>query len=237
MIDSVQGAEGAIQIGSFYNSFPELSSANGVSESSKISNNNDSSSKFYSENVLYNQGHGATTFKSPASSCSQTCNPGPNQPTTIINNAIADIRMSENQQPLGASIQVQGEGDEKHFTPHPTQSLEPLPPLPHISVWNTATYRVKATFGDEKIRFSLQQNWGFRDLQMEIARRFNLNEINNIQLKYLDDAREWVLLTCDADLEECKDINRSSPSRTIRLFLFQASPLNQANAFGVTSPS
>ncbi|KAL5189267.1 Protein NLP2 [Glycine soja] len=210
VIDSVQGAEGAIQIGSFYTSFPELSSANGVSESSNINN------KFFSE---YNQG--ATTFKSPTSPCSQT---------TIL--------ISENQQPLvlGASIQVQEEA--KHFAHH----LEPLPPAPlpqsSTSLWNTAgTFRVKATFGDEKIRFSLQPNWGFRDLQMEIARRFNLNEISNIQLKYLDDAREWVLLTCDADLDECKDINTSSQSRTIRLFLFQASPLNHANAFRGTSPS
>ncbi|TKY75538.1 NLP2 protein [Spatholobus suberectus] len=232
VIDSVQGAEGAIRIGSFYTSFPELSSASGVSDSSKISNNNNDNSKFYSENGLYNQGQGATTFKSPTSSCSQTCNPSPNQPTTITNNA--DILMSENQ-PLHASIQVQG--DAKHFTHHPIQSLEALPPLPQTSLWNTATFRVKATFGDEKIRFSLQPNWGFRDLQMEIARRFNLNEISNIQLKYLDDTREWVLLTCDADLEECKDISRSSQSRTIRLFLFQASPLNHANAFGGSSSS
>lgn len=220
MIDSVQGAEGAIQIGSFYTSFPELSSAaNGVSESSNINNNNNDNSKFFSE---YNQGQGATTFKSPTTSpCSQT---------TIV--------MSESQPlGLGASVQVVQE-EAKHFAHH----LEPLPPAPlpqsSTSLWNTAgTFRVKATFGDEKIRFSLQPNWGFRDLQMEIARRFNLNEISNIQLKYLDDAREWVLLTCDADLDECKDINTSSQSRTIRLFLFQASPLNHANAFRGTSPS
>lgn len=248
MIDSVQGAEGAIQIGSFYTSFPELSSASGVSESSKINNDN---SKFYSENGLFsNQGVTTTTstspFKSPTSSCSQTFNPSSNQSTTINNNNGDIILMSENQSQIGASIQVQGET--RHFTHHPPipipipiQSLDALPPLPQTSsVWNTGsgTFRVKATFGDEKIRFSLQPNWGFRDLQMEIARRFNLNDISNIQLKYLDDAQEWVLLTCDADLEECKDINRSSQSRTLRLFLFHASPLNHStNAFGGTSPT
>ncbi|CAJ1972937.1 unnamed protein product [Sphenostylis stenocarpa] len=255
VIDSVQGAEGAIQIGSFYTSFPELSSANGVSESSKISNDN---SKFYSENGLFsNQGVTTTTstspFKSPTSSCSQTCNPTSNQSTNVINNSNnnnnnnnnADIiLMSENEPLIGASLQVQGEA--KHITHHPPipipipipiQSLDVLPPLP-FPFTGTGTFRVKATFGDEKIRFSLQSNWGFGDLQMEIARRFNLNEISNIQLKYLDDAQEWVLLTCDADLEECKDINRSSQSRTIRLFLFQASPLTHAtNAFGGTSPT
>lgn len=251
VIDSVQGAEGSIQIGSFYTSFPELSSANGVSESTKINNDN---SKFYSENgLLSNQGVTTTTstspFKSPTSSCSQTCNPTSNQSTAIINNNNNNddiILMSENQSLIGAPIQVQGEA--RHFTHHPPipisipiQSLDALPPLPQTnSVWNTGSgsFRVKATFGDEKIRFSLQPNWGFRDLQMEIARRFNLNEISNIQLKYLDDAQEWVLLTCDADLEECKDINRSSQSRTVRLFLFHASPLSHStNAFGGTSPT
>ncbi|KAL2346005.1 hypothetical protein Fmac_000005 [Flemingia macrophylla] len=214
VIDSVQGAQGAIQIGSFYTSFPELSStsAAAVSQSSKINN------EIYSENALYNQGQvGSTIFKSPTSSCSQT---------TIMNVNDADILLSDR-----ASIQVQA------HHPIPIQCLE-VPPLPQTNVWNTPTFRVKATFGDEKIRFSLQPNWRFRDLQMEIARRFNLNEnISNIQLKYLDDAREWVLLTCDADLEECKDINRSSQSRTIRLFLFQPSPLNHSNAFGSGSPS
>ncbi|KHN19963.1 Protein NLP1 [Glycine soja] len=220
VIDSVQGAEGAIQIGSFYTSFPELSSAaNGVSESSNINNNNNDNSKFFSE---YNQGQGATTFKSPTTSpCSQT---------TIV--------MSESQ-PLGLGASVQVVQEEAKHLAH--QHLESLPPLPQssTSVWNMGTFRVKATFGDEKIRFSLQPNWGFRDLQKEISRRFNLNEISNIQLKYLDDAREWVLLTCDADLEECKGINTSSQSqsRTIRLFLFHASPLNHANAFPGTSPS
>ncbi|XP_052732537.1 protein NLP2 isoform X1 [Vigna angularis] len=236
VIDSVQGAEGAIQIGSFYTSFPELSSANGVSESPKINSDN---SKFYSENGLFsNQGVTST------SSCSQSCNPSLNQSTTLINsnnNNIPEIiLMSDKQSVVGASMQVHHPPIPISI-PIPIQSLDALPPLPQTSsVWNTGggTFRVKATFGDEKIRFSLQPNCGFRDLQMEIARRFNLKEMSKIQVKYLDDAQEWVLLTCDADLEECKDINRSSQSRTVRLFLFHASPLNHStNAFGSTSPT
>ncbi|WVZ21370.1 hypothetical protein V8G54_008692 [Vigna mungo] len=235
VIDSVQGAEGAIQIGSFYTSFPELS-ANGVSESPKINSDN---SKFYSENGLFsNQGVTST------SSCSQSCNPSLNQSTTLINsnnnNNPEIILMSDKQSVVGASMQVHHPPIPISI-PIPIQSLDALPPLPQTSsVWNTGggTFRVKATFGDEKIRFSLQPNCGFRDLQMEIARRFNLKEMSKIQVKYLDDAQEWVLLTCDADLEECKDINRSSQSRTVRLFLFHASPLNHStNAFGTTSPT
>uniref|UniRef100_A0A368UKN3 Uncharacterized protein n=1 Tax=Glycine max TaxID=3847 RepID=A0A368UKN3_SOYBN len=156
VIDSVQGAEGAIQIGSFYNSFPELSS-----QSSKSNNNNNSSS--------------------PTAAAAAAQSP---------------------QQPL----------------------------------------RVKATFADEKIRFSLQPHWGFTELQLEIARRFNLNDVSNgyLVLKYLDDDGEWVVLACDGDLEECKDLHTTSQSRTIRLALFQASPLNNlpnTYTFAAATPS
>ncbi|TKY57552.1 NLP5 protein [Spatholobus suberectus] len=169
VIDSVQGAEGAIQIGSFYSSFPELSSGP-TSESSKSKNNNNSTNSFYGH------GHG---LKSPSSS----------SPSTVVN----------------------------------TAAQSPVP---------QHNFRVKATFADEKIRFSLQPIWGFTDLQLEIARRFNLNDVTNVVLKYLDDEGEWVVLECDGDLEECKDLHTSSHSRTIRLALFQASPLNLPNTFG-----
>ncbi|XP_047170308.1 protein NLP2-like [Vigna umbellata] len=161
VIDSVQGAEGAIQIGSFYNSFPELSSATSQSKNNNSSNNNSSS--------LY--GH------SPPSSSS---------PSTV----------PPQQQHLYFS------------TPNVSQT----------------GLRVKATFGDEKIRFSLQPKWGFRDLEVEIGRRFNVKDLGNLVIKYLDDEGEWVVLACDGDLEECKDLHTTYESRTIRLALFQPSP-------------
>lgn len=248
VIDSVQGAEGAIQIGSFYASFPELSSSD-----FSASCRSDSSKKMHNypdqNNTLYGHGdHGGvvTSLKSPPSACSQTF--AGNQPCTIINNG--DVLMTESP-PVpeallsrrdhceeaellnNASIQE----DTKRFSRPKSQTL---PPLSDSSGWNsleTGAFRVKATFADEKIRFSLQPIWGFSDLQLEIARRFNLNDVTNILLKYLDDDGEWVVLACDGDLEECKDIHRSSQSRTIRLSLFQASPLNLANTFRNSSPS
>ncbi|XP_061344097.1 protein NLP2-like [Gastrolobium bilobum] len=246
VIDSVQGAEGAIQIGSFYTSFPELSSAD-----ASTFRHTDSSKKMhtYTDNVLYGHGDGVTSLKSPPSSCSQNFGPTINQPSTLINTVSVsnngDVLMTESTVPDAllrrthseAELHVSIQEDTKHFTIPKSQTL---PPLSESSGWNSrerGAFRVKATFADEKIRFSLQPIWGFRDLQLEIARRFNLNDVSNIVLKYLDDEGEWVVLACDADLEECKDLHRSSQSRTIRLSLFQASPLNLANTFGNNSPS
>lgn len=84
----------------------------------------------------------------------------------------------------------------------------------------------------KKIRFSLLPNCSFRDLQLEIERRFNLDDISRTGIKYLDDDCEWVLLNCDADLEECMEIYSSSPGRTVRLCLQQVFHANLAASFG-----
>lgn len=77
--------------------------------------------------------------------------------------------------------------------------------------------RVKVTYEDEKTRFRMQKNWGFKDLQQEVGRRFGIQDMGKFTLKYLDDDSEWVLLTCDADLEECFEVCRSSNNTTIKL--------------------
>lgn len=101
-----------------------------------------------------------------------------------------------------------------------------LPPLTEnnerVNSRDGFAFRVKANFGEKKIRFSLLPNCSFRDLQLEIMRRFGLDDISMIDIKYLDDDREWVLLTCNADLLECLEIHRQSQNRTMRICLQQA---------------
>ncbi|OIW02940.1 hypothetical protein TanjilG_29716 [Lupinus angustifolius] len=121
---------------------------------------------------------------------------------------------------------VQG-AEERHPNDHAFLKRELL--IQEDTRSKAAGLRVKASFVDEKIRFSLQTNWSFRELEVEIGSRFSINDMRNIVVKYLDDEGEWVVLACDADLEECKDLHRSSQGRTIRLSLFQSSPNNTNN--------
>ena len=41
--------------------------------------------------------------------------------------------------------------------------------------------------------------------------------MSRYDLKYLDEDDEWVLLRCDDDVEECGDVCRSFPGKTIKL--------------------
>ncbi|EEF35231.1 protein NLP1 [Ricinus communis] len=251
VIDSVQGAEGAIQIGSFYTTFPELTSPNygGNGPFTSLKMNDDSKPvNFQPENGFINAG--TTASKSPSSSCSQSsgssicCSTG--EKHKITNNALNTGDGLTVENPSGVLKRTRSDAElhalyrpeskplarsqsHKLLADHP--SIDTLPPFPKgssQSLRDSGTFRVKANFGEDKVRFSLQPNWDFKDLQQELAKRFGIHEGCRTDLKYLDDDHEWVLLTCDADLEECKDIYRVSQNHTIKISLHQASqPLRQ----------
>ncbi|KAG2703017.1 hypothetical protein I3760_06G117500 [Carya illinoinensis] len=259
VIDSVQGAEGAIQIRSFYTNFPELNSPGNGSFSSMKINDNSKQSNPIPESGLLNHGSG-THSKSLPSSCGQTIGPssfcastGAQQHRTPINAlSNADILiMREN--PGGLLPMTCSDADLHTLNRHEQNllplaeclksfgglpDLETLPISPESSSHNSqdggnGAFRVKATFGDEKIRFRFQPNWTFGDLQLEIARRLNLDDISRVDLMYLDDDREyWVLLECDADFQECIHIFRASQSHTLKLSLQHASNPYLGSPFG-----
>ncbi|KAK1434391.1 hypothetical protein QVD17_00131 [Tagetes erecta] len=159
IIDSVQGAEGTIQLGSFYRNFPELSSPN-----PKPTNDNVKKTTSCSSSSCGSHNSGSSTL-----CCSKE---------NTLN------------------------------TRKPTEDLI-----------DEGVFRVKAVCGEQKIGLQMSQDWGFGDLQREIMRQLSIDDINIMTLKYLDDDSEWVLLTCDADLEECMDINMASKKCTIKIFL------------------
>lgn len=255
IIDSVQGVEGSIQLSSFYTKFPDLSSPN-LTEATPVS-----TSKISCQlKPLNTQPDGSsllspltTSSKSPSSSCSHSssssfcCFTEATQPPVTVHAFVGDGDAALEEEPsvvlkrahFDAEVHNYGQEETKLLLKTHSRQAFREPPLPNDSNQvlrdGGSGLRVKATFGEEKIRFSFQQNWGFRDLQQQIVRRFNIDENTKVNLKYLDDDSEWVLLTCDADLEECTDLHRLSNSHTIKLSVHQSRSPNLGNSFGSRS--
>lgn len=59
---------------------------------------------------------------------------------------------------------------------------------------------VKATYREDIIRFRISLDLCNLDMK-EVATRLKL-EVGTFKIKYLDDDHEWVLIACDADLQE-----------------------------------
>ncbi|EEF29964.1 transcription factor, putative [Ricinus communis] len=241
VVNSIRGAEGLIQVDSFYKTFGEFSSpkisGKGPLQSFETSDNSKKLNPQPETGLLRPQ---ANDSKSQSSSCSQNsrsricgCNEARQlntpTPTNDLKNGCTNIGVEV------PAVALKRTGSEAQL-----HSLN-LPSLPKSTGQNLrdgVIFRVKATFGEENIRFSLLPNWGFRDLQLEIAKRFKIDDFTKIYLKYLDIDHESVLLTCDADLEECIDLLSLSHMNTIKISLHQASHQpNLGSSFSSSSQS
>ncbi|KAI9173961.1 hypothetical protein LWI28_009389 [Acer negundo] len=89
----------------------------------------------------------------------------------------------------------------------PTQKMSHV----HANMQEMKSVTIKATFREDIIRFRISQSTSILELKEEVAKRLKL-EVGTFDIKYLDDDQEWVLIACDADLQECLDISRSSSS-------------------------
>lgn len=247
VIDSVQGAEGSIQLSSFYNKFPELVSPN-VPGSSHLSPSNTS-------RQANNQpdGNFLSSSKSPSSSGSHSSSSSLCYSTGVKQSSIPVNGDALSAEQTGVKMLKRARSDaelhekgqeetqlfmrsysHKIFSDQAPIEAPAMQENRSLEANHEPTFRVKVAFGEENIRFSLQPQWGFKDLQEEVLRRFNIENGGSVSLKYLDDDAEWVLLTCDADLEECTYIHKSSKNRMIKLALNQAFHPNLGSLFGST---
>ncbi|XP_061372792.1 protein NLP4-like isoform X2 [Gastrolobium bilobum] len=241
VIDSVQGTSGSFQIDSFYSKFPDLVASPSLSGTNPFStlnhsdNNMNSLSTQPDPSSLSPEG-GAS--KSPSSSCSQhsisshSCSIMSEQQHHTSNAAGNTDPMVGEDSTVGVLKRIRSEAelkslnqDREKLLPR-SQSQETLGEhakaeyhRPLLKTQKEDAQRVKVTYGDEKTRFRMPKNWGYEDLLQEIAKRFNVSDMSKFDIKYLDDDSEWVLLTCDADLEECIDVCQSSETSTIKLCL------------------
>lgn len=96
--------------------------------------------------------------------------------------------------------------------------------MPHVTARNEMkSVIIKATYGEDIIRFRISLNSGMLELKEEVAKRLKL-EVGTFEIKYLDDDHEWILIACDADLQECMDISSSAGSNMIRLLVQDVMP-------------
>lgn len=91
---------------------------------------------------------------------------------------------------------------------------------------------IKATYREDIIRFRILTSSSIVELRDEVAKRLKL-EVGTFDIKYMDDDQEWVLIACDADLQECMDLCRSSGSNMIRLLIHDIIP-NLGSSSGST---
>ncbi|KAF0925071.1 hypothetical protein E2562_015367 [Oryza meyeriana var. granulata] len=69
---------------------------------------------------------------------------------------------------------------------------------------------IKASYRGDIVRFRVPCSAGVAAVKAEVAKRLSL-EAGAFDVKYLDDDHEWVLLSCDADFQECLDVVPTLP--------------------------
>lgn len=225
VMDSVHGGSGTFQIESFYSNFPKLASE----DPSKTTCLPFPASKLETFDSKANDGTTAVISCSQSSSSSHSLSGGTHEvpPVKEIKEDTGDQGQDKDQDKDQERLLFLSSLNE-------LSKCQSLPPKPSVKR-EGELWRVKVTFAEEKIRFRMQKGSGYNELLQEIAKRFSLNDISGYQLRYLDDDSEWVLLTCDADVEECIDVYRSFKSGTIRLTLREPQ-LRVGSSLGSNAP-
>ncbi|KAA8519369.1 hypothetical protein F0562_013625 [Nyssa sinensis] len=78
------------------------------------------------------------------------------------------------------------------------------------------TVSIKASFGDDLMKFELSSTSGMVKLKEEIAKRLM---ITSFKIKYRDEVGDLVLVTCDADLRLCMDISKRLGTTTVEMLV------------------
>ncbi|XP_076926119.1 protein NLP5-like [Bidens hawaiensis] len=239
VMDSVHGGSGSFQIESFYSDFPKLASPG----QSKTTRSPFPATKIETFNHKATEGPAIATEASQSSSSSHSLSGGTHSIPTVDQDRSGGGSLKRTKS--AAEIHTFHSSTDQNQVQEPknfirSQSHKSLkenqdrPPKPRVKP-ESHPLRIKVTFGEEKIRFRMQKDWGFKELLQETAKRFSLNDTSGYQLTYLDDDSEWVLLTCDADVEECIDVYQSYKSGTIRLALREP-PLRVGSSLGSNAP-
>ncbi|KAL4579082.1 hypothetical protein LXL04_015217 [Taraxacum kok-saghyz] len=229
VMDSVHGASGSFQIESFYSNFPNLASSDPKTTPFSPSSLHTIDPKTITDATKSSLSPSCSQSSSSGQSCSSGTQATGDDPVLKRTRSDAELHVSFYNQDQEPKPLQRSHSHKLLITEVPiTQNRPPKSGSPR----DENASRVKVTFGEEKVRFRLQKDWGFDRLLEEIGKRFCISDITGFHLKYFDDDSEWVLLTCDADLDECIDVYRSCKSGTIKLSLSETQHVG--GSFGST---
>jgi len=242
VIDSVHGAEGTVQLSSLYENFTkttwserelqgdgtyplseqkdhlELSVPDRQCEGRFTSHTSGSNSLSPSCSQSSNSSHGCSSGSksqqdgnAPQLAVKQEVLMEENQSSTLLKAAShAELQMFTEERPV---VLPRSQSQMLVSEQKPEENMSGMQKSKPVSL------KIKAMYGEERCIFRLQPSWGFEKLKEEIVKRFSIAPEMYVDLKYLDDESEWVLLTCDADLLECIDVYKSSSAQTVRILV------------------
>ncbi|XP_047046863.1 protein NLP1-like isoform X2 [Lolium rigidum] len=237
IIDSVHGGETAFQLNTLYKDLTNtpVSSDNNLSASITVPPTQQTNLNDFEKHQHHRLGNNVPSTSHSHSSCSQSSDSSPScsggatqhQPSYGVDLMKSGSPMKHSPVP---TLQTENGTLNGHFSvqeaprdlshngnqeaiggQHYSQSLSP--PKQNTDV----DMRVKATFGSEKVRFRLKPELGFQELKQEMARRLGIVDTSSMIVKYLDDDSEWVLMTCDADLQECLHVYKLANIQTVKV--------------------
>lgn len=255
VIDSIHGPEGGFQFSSLYENFTKAScsdksplAGSTFSPSKQKDNPESSNANQLQEGKLCSHTSGSNSLSSSSCSYSSSSSLGCSNESKNCNNAphLATKQETsvENQSGMlnkilsHVELQLSNEDAPRSLARFQSdQFLGELPSSVAQSISQNIRYdslKVKAVYGEDKVVVRLQPSWGFHDLKHEIGKRFNISNIDLVALKYLDDDFEWILLTCDADLQECIDVYKSSSSHTIKISVHRVAQQISSSSSGHT---
>ncbi|PAN13681.1 hypothetical protein PAHAL_2G356900 [Panicum hallii] len=237
IIDSVHGAETSFQLNTLYKDLTNtsISSENNLSGSNTVPPTNQSNLTNFDKHRHHKSNSIVPSTSHSHSSCSHNSDSSPSCSGGATKHApqgIIDLMKSGNpvkDSPI-QTLQTENTSLYEHFSVNeaPTNLLQDVtekangglhskrsPSSPKHNA--EANMRVKATFGSEKVRFRLNPECNFQELKYEIAKRLSIVDTSSLILKYLDDDSEWVLMTCDADLQECLHVYKLADIQTIKI--------------------
>jgi hypothetical protein len=242
IIDSVHGGETAFQLNTLYKDLTNtsVSSDNNLSGSITVPPTQQTNHTDFERHQHHRLGSNVPSTSHSHSSCSQSSDSSPSSSggaTQHPQSAGVDLMKSgspvkhspvqtlqtENAILNGHFSVQEAAGDLLHNVNQMAigqhhSSRSPPTPRPIMDV----DMRVKATFGSEKVRFKLKPECGFQELKQEMARRLSIVDTSSLIVKYLDDDSEWVLMTCDADLQECLHVYKLANIQTVKIAIHLA---------------